>query len=70
MGSCLGSWPKNGVEKRTSKAHSHWKDIEKASEHLNRDVETRLREEANMGIEKRSRGMPGKNIGPIRIRRL
>ena len=70
MGSCIGSWPKNRVGKRINKAHSHWKEIEKASEPLNRDVKTRLQEEANMEIEKRSKGMPGKSKGLIRIRRL
>ena len=70
MESCSGSWPKNGVDKRISKAHSHWKEIKKASEPLNRDIETRLQEEASIKIEKRSRGMPGKSRGLIRIRRL
>ena len=78
MESCSGSWPKNGVGKRISKAHSHWKEIEKASEHMNQDVETQLREKAIMGIEKRSKGMPEKrskgmpekNRGLIRIKRL
>ena len=46
------------------------KGIEKASGHVNRGIETQLREEASRLIEKRSRDMSGKSRGPIRIKRL
>ena len=65
----FASLPRSRLGKQTNKGLCNWKEIEKASELWNRDVETRLREGASTEIEKKSRGMLERSIGLFRIRK-
>ena len=63
-----GSLPRSEFGKQISKGLCHWKD-EKAYKLWNRDAETRLREGANMEIEKKNRGMLERSRDLSKIRK-